>query len=88
MLFSSITDQASIHTSDAIFEKLEEWRERNITIFELLTYSPHLNLIEILWRFINYEWIPIDAYKDWKTFVTSVEKILREFGENYVINFV
>ena len=24
-----VTDQASIHTSDAIFEKLEEWRERN-----------------------------------------------------------
>jgi transposase len=69
-----VTDQASIHTSD--------------TIFELPTYSPHLNLIEILWRFIKYEWIPIDAYKDWKTFVTSVEKILREFGENYVINFV
>ena len=75
-------------SSDAIFEKLEEWRERNITIFELPTYSPHLNLIEILWRFIKYEWIPIDAYKDWKTFVRSVEKILREFEENYVINFV
>lgn len=83
-----VTDQASIHTSDAIFEKIEEWKERNITIFELPTYSPHLNLIEILWRFIKYEWIPIDAYKDWKTFVASVEKILREFGENYVINFV
>ena len=83
-----VTDQASIHTSDAIFEKLEEWRERNITIFELPTYSPHLNLIEILWRFIKYEWIPIDAYKDWETFLASVEKILREFGENYVINFV
>lgn len=83
-----VTDQASIHTSDAIFEKIEEWREKNITIFELPTYSPHLNLIEILWRFIKYEWIPIDAYKDWKTFVASVEKILKEFGESYVINFV
>jgi transposase len=83
-----VTDQASIHTSDAIFGKTEEWLERNITIFELPTYSPHLNLIEILWRFIKYEWIPLDAYKDWKTFVASVEKILREFGENYVINFV
>ncbi|MCL6749750.1 IS630 family transposase [Nostoc sp. CCCryo 231-06] len=82
------TDQASIHTSDAIFDKKEEWKERNITIFELPTYSPHLNLIEILWRFIKYEWMPIDAYKDWKTFVASLEKILREFGENYVINFV
>ena len=30
----------------------------------------------------------IDAYKAWSTFVASVEKILREFGKNYVINFV
>ncbi len=83
-----VTDQASIHTGNAIFEKLEEWQERKITIFELPTYSPHLNLIEILWRFIKYEWIPIEAYKDWPTFVAAVEKILREFGEKYVINFV
>jgi len=30
-----VTDQASIHTSDAIFDKSEEWKERNITIFVL-----------------------------------------------------
>ena len=83
-----VVDQSSIHTSDAIWQKLEEWKERNIIIFELPTYSPELNLIEILWRFIKYEWFPLDAYKDWKTFVASLEKILREVGTNYVINFV
>ena len=83
-----VTDQASIHTSGAIFDKLEEWKQRNITIFELPSYSPELNLIEILWRFIKYEWIKIDAYKSWETYVSSVEKILKEFGENFVINFV
>jgi transposase len=83
-----VADQASIHTSGAIFDKIEEWKERNITIFELPSYSPELNLIEILWRFIKYEWIEIDAYESWETFVASVEKILKEFGENFVINFV
>lgn len=83
-----VVDQSSIHTSDAILEKREEWRERNLSIFELPSYSPELNLIEILWRFIKYEWIEIDAYKAWETFVASVEKILREFGKSYVINFV
>jgi transposase len=58
-----VVDQSSIHTSDAILEKREEWRERNLSIFELPSYSPELNLIEILWRFIKYEWIEIDAYK-------------------------
>jgi transposase len=83
-----VVDQSSIHTSDAILNKLEEWSERQITIFELPTYSQRLNLIEILWRFIKYEWLEIDAYASWETFVASVEKILREFGEKYTINFV
>ena len=48
-----VTDQASIHTSDAIVDKFEEWKQRNITLFELPSYSPELNLIEILWRFIK-----------------------------------
>jgi len=83
-----VVDQSSIHVSDAILDKLEEWQERQITIFVLPSYSPQLNLIEILWRFIKYEWLGIDAYSSWETFVESVEKILKEFGENYVINFV
>jgi len=83
-----VVDYSSIHTSDAIVDKPEEWFERGLTIFELPSYSPQLNLIEILWRFIKYKWIEIDAYKAWETFVTSIEKIFREFGKNYVINFV
>jgi transposase len=82
-----VVDQASLHTSNAIFNKLEEWKERGLTIFELPTYSPELNLIEILWRFIKYEWLEIDAYSSWQALVLSVEKILKEFGDNYVINF-
>ncbi|MEP0791415.1 transposase [Funiculus sociatus GB2-C1] len=83
-----VVDQSSIYTSDAILEKQEEWRERNLSIFELPSYSPELSLIEILWQFIKYEWIEIDGYSSWEIFVASVEKILREFGKIYVINFV
>jgi transposase len=82
-----VVDQASIHTCDALQDKLEEWNERQIEIFQLPSYSPELNLIEILWRFIKYEWIEISAYKNWQSLVAYVEKVLREFGENYVINF-
>ncbi|PZV10470.1 MAG: IS630 family transposase, partial [Leptolyngbya sp.] len=41
-----------------------------------------------LWRFIKYEWIEISAYRSWQSLVEYVEKVLKEFGENYVINFV
>ena len=83
-----VMDQASIHTSDAMQDKLEEWQQRQIEIFRLPSYSPQLNLIEILWRFIKYEWIEISAYRSWQTLVEYVEKVLKEFGENYVIDFV
>ncbi len=80
-------DQASFHRSQKIQEKLESWKLRQLEIFWLPAYSPKLNLIEILWRFMKYEWIEIDAYKNWRTLVNYVEKVLREFGNKYVINF-
>ena len=83
-----VVDKASIHTSGAIQDCLEEWKQRNIEIFQLPSYSPQLNLIEILWRFIKYEWLEVSAYRNWQSLVDSVERILRGFGEEYVINFV
>jgi transposase len=82
-----LLDQASIHTSDLMIEKLAEWREKKLELFWLPTYSPQLNLIEILWKFIKYEWIEVGAYKDWKSLVGYVEKVLSQVGSKYVINF-
>ncbi len=83
-----VMDQASIHTSDKILEKLEEWKAKKLEIFWLPTYSPKHNLIEILWKFIKYEWIEIDAYENWDSFLKYLKKVLDNFGEEYVINFV
>lgn len=99
-----MVDGASIHTSDMIQSQLDEWQERNVEIFVLPSYSPQLNLIEremcrglrgrknraveILWRFMKYQWMEIDSYKDRQSLVDSVETMLREFGNKYVINFV
>jgi transposase len=81
-------DQASIHTSNAMYFKRQEWEERGIALFELPTYSPHLNLIEHLWKFMKYYWIEITAYHSWDALVEYVERVLREFGDQYIINFV
>ena len=56
-------DNASMHTSNAVKNKQAEWEQKGLTIFYLPTYSPQLNIIEILWRFIKYEWLNIDAYE-------------------------
>ncbi len=83
-----VVDRASIHRSNMVQSQLDEWRERNIEIFVLPSYSPQLNLMEIWWRFMKYQWMEIDSYQDWQSLVDSVETLLREFGKKYVINFV
>ncbi len=80
-------DKASFHCSQKIRAKIDEWQDKHLEIFWLPAYSPQLNLIEILWRFMKYEWINIDVYDSWVSLVTYVEKVLREFGRDYVINF-
>jgi transposase len=82
-----VLDQASIHTSDNFLGKLKEWREKNLEIFWLPTYSPKLNSIEILWKFIKYEWIDINAYSSQKNLLKYLKKVLDNFGSKYVINF-
>ncbi len=52
-----VIDNAPIHHSNDFEQKVERWKEeQDLFIFYLPTYSPHLNLIEILWRKIKYEW--------------------------------
>lgn len=82
-----VMDNASIHRSLALVEKCASWQEKNLEIFWLPIYSPHLNLIEILWRFMKYQWLDVNAYQDWSSLVNAVEQILKDFGTKYVINF-
>lgn len=82
-----LLDQASIHTSDKIMERSEYWKEKNLELFWLPAYSPELNLIEILWRFMKYEWIEISAYNSHKSLKEYIDKTLKLFGSEYVINF-
>ena len=81
-------DNSPIHTSETFQDSMSVWEEKGFDIFYLPKYSPELNGIEILWRFIKYEWIELDAYKSWAHLVNYVENVLQNFGEKYKIIFV
>ncbi len=83
-----VMDNSSIHQNHRLWEKEEEWKEKGLEIFFLPTYSPHLNLIENLWRFMKYKWLGCDAYENYSTLVNAVEEILINYGTKYTINFV
>ena len=83
-----VMDNCSIHQNNLLWDKEEEWREKGLEIFFLPTYSPHLNKIEILWRFMKYKWLDSKAYESYSNLVETVEKIIKNFGTEYTINFV
>jgi transposase len=56
-------------------------------VYPLAAYSPELNLIEILWRKIKYEWLPLTAYDSFKTLLRELQKVLAGVGSKYQINF-
>ena len=61
-----VIDGAPTHKSDAFQARLEEWEARGLYTYLLPAYSPELNLIEILWRMIKYQWLPLKAYQSFK----------------------
>jgi transposase len=80
-------DNGPLHRSRAFIEKLPEWHRRGLIPKFLPSYSPELNLIEILWRKMKYEWLPFSSYLNFKVLKDAVETILKDFGSKYVINF-
>jgi transposase len=83
-----VMDNASIHRSKKLEYKQKEWSKKGLKIFFLPTYSPQLNKIEILWRFIKYKWLEPSAYGSYLNLVKAVEDVLINFGSKYTINFV
>jgi len=80
-------DNASIHKSHAFIQHIPQWVKRGLIIKYLPPYSPELNLIEILWRFMKYYWMPFSAYVSLQCLLQSIEDILQRFGTEYTIAF-
>jgi transposase len=82
-----LIDNAPIHRSKAFIRHIPKWIKRGLIIKYLPVYSPELNLIEILWRFIKYYWLPFSAYGSFQQLCAAVEEILQQFGTKYTIDF-
>jgi len=82
-----LIDNAPIHTSDEFEEQIERWEEENLYVKFLPPYCPELNLIELLWRKIKYDWLPLDAYQNFKTMTEALFEVLKGVGSKYRITF-
>jgi transposase len=82
-----IIDNASTHTNAEFVIHLKRWEKKGVIVRSLPTYCSELNLIEILWRFIKYHWLPFSAYLSLDNLRTELDNILKNFGSEFIINF-
>jgi len=80
-------DNAPMHRSQAFIKQIPKWVKKGLIVKYLPSYAPELNLIEILWRFMKYYWLPFSAYASFQCLSKAVEEILTRIGTDYTINF-
>lgn len=82
-----IIDNAPTHTSQEFTENIERWKQRGLTIQPIAPYSPELNIIEIVWRKIKYEWLPFCAYDSYENLKKELFNVLTCIGTDLKIEF-
>jgi transposase len=82
-----VLDNAPIHKSHEFMEAMKRWEKEDLHIFFLPTYSPHLNIIETLWRKMKQEWLKPQDYQNCDTLIAAVKNIICQYGEQFNIQF-
>ncbi len=82
-----VLDNARIHTSQIIKERRKVWQARGLYLFYLPRYSPHLNIVEILWRKLKYEWLSPTDYQSKENLFYRIRLALTAVGQNLFIKF-
>lgn len=82
-----VLDNARVHKSKAVQERRRVWEESGLFLFYLPPYSPHLNIAEVLWRKLKYEWLQPRDYADAHALFKRTRQILAAVGSQFKINF-
>lgn len=83
-----VIDNAPAHISEFFQLHEEHWKEKyNAELFPLPTYSPELNIIEILWRFVKYQWLPWEAYQSIEKLLEELWNVFLHVGDDFIISF-
>jgi transposase len=82
-----VLDNVPIHRNKVFKNRIKEWQKDDLYIYFLPPYSPELNKIEILWRFIKYKWLPFDAFLNFNNLKERLNEVLDSIGIKYNIYF-
>lgn len=82
-----VLDNAPWHRSSKVRTQEKLWNDKDLFLFFLPVYSPHLNLIELLWRKIKYEWLKAEHYACTATLKDALYQIIRNYDQEFTIRF-
>lgn len=82
-----VLDNAPTHHSEWFEDQRERWETQGLYLYFLPTYSPELNLIEILWKHIKYYWLSLSAYLSFDALREELDRVLANIGTEYKIGF-
>ena len=71
----------------AVKERCLVWQARGLFVWFLPTYSPQLNIAEVLWKRLKYEWLRPSDYENKDTLHFAGWKALAAVGTALSINF-
>ena len=78
-----VLDNARYQKCQSVFDKAKALR---IELLYLPAYSPNLNLIERLWRFVKKQVLYSTHYEKFATFKESIDSCLRDLGTRFKDN--
>lgn len=82
-----VLDNARIHKTKDIAERIPYWQKRGLFLFFLPPYSPHLNIAETLWRKLKKEWLNPEDYLTKDTLGYALNRCMADMGKGKRINF-
>jgi transposase len=82
-----VLDNARVHQSKRVHQMQKVWATRGLFIFYLPPYSPHLNIIERVWKELKARWLKPKDYESDQQLFYSTKLILNAIGKDLFINF-
>jgi transposase len=82
-----VLDNASVHKSKKMQERIAVWQTRGLYIVFLPTYSPELNIAETLWRRLKASYLHPKDYATKDDLFYAVNRCLANIGHEININF-
>ena len=82
-----VLDNASVHRNTKIRQMRPVWEKRGLFLFYIPPYSPHLNIVETLWRIMKGKWLRPQDYVCAETLFYATNRVLAAIGRGLRINY-